>query len=83
MKLRPLVTAIGIKLDQERIQSKHRAHQKHAAIAVLDVGRVHKGQQQQALGIYCNLALLAFDFLACIIARRVDRGPPFSALLTL
>jgi hypothetical protein len=30
-----------------------------------------------------DMALLAFDLFACIIAARIDKGPPFSALLTL
>jgi hypothetical protein len=29
------------------------------------------------------VALLALDFLARIVAGRIDFGPPFSALLTL
>jgi hypothetical protein len=33
--------------------------------------------------IYENMALLALDLLARIIARRIDPGPPFSALFTL
>jgi hypothetical protein len=32
---------------------------------------------------YENVALLTFDFLARIIAMRIDAGPPFSALFTL
>jgi len=39
--------------------------------------------EQQAQRIYENVALLALDFLARIIAMRVDAGPPFSALFTL
>ena len=39
--------------------------------------------QQQALGVYQDVALLALDLLARVIAMRVDRGPPFSAALTL
>jgi hypothetical protein len=38
---------------------------------------------QQALGIDEQVPFLAFDLLACIKARRVNRVPPFSALLTL
>jgi hypothetical protein len=38
---------------------------------------------QQALRVDEQMALLAFDPLARIEARRVDRAPPFSALLTL
>ena len=41
------------------------------------------GTQQQAFGIYREMALLAFDLLAGVIAVRIDRDPPFSALLTL
>jgi hypothetical protein len=39
--------------------------------------------KQQAQRIYKNVPLSALDFLARIIAGRIDRGPPFSALLTL
>jgi hypothetical protein len=41
--------------------------------------RVH----QQAGGIDKYMPFLALDFLARVIAMRIDRGPPFSALLTL
>ena len=42
-----------------------------------------QGEQQKTLRVDRDMALLAFDFLACIIAWRINRGPPFSALLTL
>jgi hypothetical protein len=38
---------------------------------------------QQALRIDEDVPLLALDLLACIEPVRVDRRPPFSALLTL
>ena len=41
------------------------------------------GVQQKALRIYQDVALLAFDLLSRIKTGRVDREPPFSALLTL
>ena len=44
---------------------------------------MNDGVQQQALRVYQDMALLAFDLLSRIKARRVDRKPPFSALLTL
>jgi len=44
---------------------------------------VDHGPEDQAKGIDQEMALLAFDLLARIIARRVDRDPPFSALFTL
>jgi hypothetical protein len=39
--------------------------------------------QDQAEGIDEEMALLAFDLLARVIARRVDARPPFSAPFTL
>ena len=83
LKLRALVAAVGVELQQKREQAEQRAHQQHATVAVLDVGRVEDGVQQQALGVYQDMALLALDLLARIKAGRVDRDPPFSALLTL
>jgi len=41
------------------------------------------GVQQQTLRVYKHMAPLAFDLLARVTARRVDAGPPFSALFTL
>ena len=83
LELRPLVAAVGIELNQERKGAKQARHQQHAAVAVLDVGGVHDGVHQQALGIDEDVSLLALDLLACIVARRINRRPPFSALLTL
>jgi hypothetical protein len=55
----------------------------HGAVAVLQVGRVDHRRQDQAKGIDQEMALLAFDLLTRIIAWRVDRDPPYSALFTL
>jgi len=83
LEFRPLITAVRIELEQKRMPTKQRAHQQHAAVAVLDVGGMHNSMQQKSLSIYKDLALLAFDLFARIEARRVNRVPPFSALLTL
>jgi hypothetical protein len=53
------------------------------AIAVLQVGRVDDDGEDQAEGVDEQMALLAFDLLARVIARRVDARPPFSAPFTL
>ena len=82
-KLRPLVATVGVELQQEREQAEHRAHQQDAAVAVLHVGRMNDGTQQQTFGIYREMTFLAFDLLASVIPARIDRDPPFSALLTL
>ncbi len=60
------------------------ARKKHnAAVAVLDIGGMNDGVEQQTQRIYENMALLALDLLARIVAMRIDAAPPFSALFTL
>ena len=76
----PLIGGVSKELGQKWMHSEHRGEQQDAAIAILDVGGMHDGVQQQAEGIYENVALFALDLLARIIAMP---GPPFSALLTL
>lgn len=80
---RPLVAAIGIELEQEREEAEQRAHHQHAAVPILDVGGMDQGVHQQALRIDEQVTLLAPDLLARVVARWVDRAPPFSALFTL
>jgi hypothetical protein len=43
----------------------------------LNVGAMHDGVDQEALRIDENVALLTLDFLARIIAMRIDAGPLF------
>ena len=91
VELRSLIGRIGKQLLQERMQPEHRGEQQDAAVAILDVGGMDDGVQQQTQRVYQNVALLALDFsatsslslLARIIAMRIDAGPPFSALFTL
>ena len=64
LELRSLVATIGVEFQQEGKRAEYRAHQKHAAIAVLDVGRMDDSVQQKALRIYQDVALLAFDLLS-------------------
>jgi len=40
-------------------------------------------QAQQALRVYKQMPFLARDLFARVVAVRVDRGSPFSPLLTL
>ena len=79
----PLIGRIGKEFLQERMHPKHGGKQHDAAVAILDIGAVNDRVEQQTQRIYENVALLALDFLARIIAMRVDPGPPFSALFTL
>ncbi len=82
-ELRPLISGVGDEFLQERKHAEQSRHHENAAVAILDVGGVNDGVKQQALRVYKQMALLALDFLARVIAMRIDAGPPFSALLTL
>ena len=75
--------AIGVEFHQERIQAEHGRHHERAAVAILNVSGMNDGMYQQALRINENVALLALDLLSRVVARRINRSPPFSALLTL
>src|SRR5476651_568677 len=82
-KFRPLISAVG----EERLQKwKHPEqcrHDESAAVAILNVGRMNDGVEQQAYCVDKNVPLLAFDLLARIVAVRINARPPFSALFTL
>ena len=83
LELRSLVTAVGIKLQQERVQPEQGSHQQHTAVAILDIRGMDDRLHQQALRVDQDVSLLALDLLARIEPWRIDRAPPFSALLTL
>lgn len=52
-------------------------------VAILDIGRVNDDIQQEAECVDQNVPLATLDLLARVIARRVERRPPFCAPLTL
>jgi hypothetical protein len=83
LELWSLIAAVGAELEQEWMQAEQRTHQQHAAVAVLDVRRMHDGVEQQALRVHQEMALLALDLLSRILTRRINATPPFSAPLTL
>ena len=47
-KPRSLVASISKQFEQERMQPEQGRQQEHATIAVLNIGRMHDGVQQQA-----------------------------------
>jgi hypothetical protein len=73
-ELGPLITAIGVKLQEKGIETEQRSQQPRAAVAILDVCCTHDGVQHQTLGIDQKAPLLAFDLLACVIPGLVDAG---------
>jgi hypothetical protein len=82
-ELGALIGAVADDLLEKGKQSPHRLEQGRRAVAVLHVGRMHLHAQQQAERVNEEMALLALDLLAGVIARRIDLRPPFSAPLTL
>ena len=59
------------------------AQQRLGAVAVLDVGCVDVDAQEQALRVDEDVTLAPDDLLAGVVARAVERRPPFSAPLAL
>src|SRR5262249_16735517 len=81
LKVRPLIATISKELFQERVHPEKGRKKQDAAIAILDIGRMNDGVQQQTQRVYENMALLPLDLFARVIAMRIDAAPPFSALL--
>jgi hypothetical protein len=72
-----LIAAIGEQLFQERGHPEQGRDNAHAAVTVLNIGRMDDDVKQQAQRIDRDMAFLAADFLARIIAPRIDVGPPW------
>jgi len=78
-----LIPAIDEQLLQKGKHPKQCRHDESAAIAILDIGRMNNGVEQQAYCVDKNVPLLALDLLARIVPMRINARPPFSALFTL
>ena len=77
------IAAVGDNALDEREAPPRLSQQCLGAVAVLDVGGVHVDVQEEALRVDEDVALAPDDLLAGIIARAVERRPPFSAPLAL
>lgn len=81
---RPLVAAIGKDhLDEREQRAGRRVQHQGGTIAVLDIGAVDGDVQQQPERVDKDVVLDALDLLARVVADRVERHPPFSAVRTL
>ena len=78
-----MIGAVGKQLLKEWKLAEQRGKQQEAAIAILNVGGMDDGVEQETERIDENMPLLALDQLAGIEAMWIDAGPPFSALFTL
>ena len=82
-KLLGIVAVVGPDQLQPREQRLELLEQIDGAVAILHIGRMHDGVQQEALRVGRDVAFDALDFLGRIEADRINPFPPFSALLTL
>lgn len=78
-----LIAGVCEDLDDRGEAASGVAQQAAGAIAVLDIGAMDDDIQQQAEGVDDDMAFAARDFLARVVALRIDRGPPFCAALAL
>ncbi len=78
-----LIAAIGIDAFDEGEAAAGFAQHGARSVAVLDVGGMNGDAQQEAERIDEDMALAALDLLARVVARRIEREPPFTAPLTL
>ncbi len=80
----PLVTGVGVdSRDERKPGPRTLVENKRRTVAVLDIGGVNRGTQQQTKRVYENMPLLALDLFSGIVTMRITPDPPFSALLTL
>jgi hypothetical protein len=77
VELAPLIAGVSEQRLQERIHPEQGCKQQDAAVAILDVSGRDDGVEQQTQLIYQNVALLALDLLARIIAMRSMQAPLF------
>ncbi len=71
------VSAISKYAFEEREQSSRPAQQVESTIAVLDIGGMNKDVQQEAERVDQDLPLATLDLLAGVVARKIERRPPF------
>ena len=76
-KNRTLIGAVGKQFLKEWKLAEQRGEQQQAAIAILNVGGMDNGVQQQTQRIDQDVPLLALDQLAGIEAVWINAGPPF------
>ena len=83
LELRPLIAAVGKELQQKRKGAEQGSRHQRAPVAVLHVGGMNERVHQETLRVDEDVALLALDLFARVVAVRINARPPFSALFTL
>ena len=83
-QLRSLIVSIGEDgFDEREAAARPTVEDQPGAITILQVSRVDDDVQQEAERVDENVPLAARDLLARVIARRIERRPPFCAPLAL
>ena len=83
-QLRSLIAGIGEDAFDEGEQAARAViEDQPGAVAILDIGGVDDDVQEEAERVDENVPLAALDLLARVIARRIERRPPFCAPLAL
>ena len=83
-EFRSLIAGIGEDaLDEWEHATRAAVEYQARSIAILHVGGMDDDVQQEAERVDENVALATRDLLACVIARRIERRPPFCAPLAL
>jgi len=81
-----VIDAVGEQMAQPRKQPVDGLDDQLGAIAILDIGGVHLGTNQQTASIGHNVALAApslrWGRLLTFLAASYPRGPPLSVVLT-
>jgi hypothetical protein len=67
MQTGAVVDAVGKEVAQPGKQLVDGLDDQHRPIAILDIGGVHLGTDQQTASIGHNVALTAFDLLGCVV----------------
>src|SRR5947209_11705615 len=80
---RTLISAVGEQRLQKWKHAEQCRHHENDTIAILNVGRMNDGVEQETYCVDKNVPLLALDLLSRIGAERITARPPLSALFTL
>ncbi len=81
---RSLIVGVGEDtLDEGKQAARASVEDQPRPVAILHIGRVDGDAQQETERVDKNVPLAALDLLARVIARRVERRPPFCAPLAL
>src|SRR5207237_8264074 len=78
-----LISAVGEQRLQKWKHAEQCRHHENASIAILNVGGMNDGVEQETYYVDKNVPLLALDLLSRIAGVLINARPPFPPLFTL